>query len=374
MGLKEEERYAAALSCLGAGPRRLREFVEILDPASAWEALAAGVHPADPKRQYRDKTRDRLLVSVTRACERSGIAVLVRGATGYPTDLADDPEAPAVLFARGDASVCDGAPRVAVVGTRSATPYGLGVASEIGRGLAGAGVVVVSGLARGIDSAAHRGAIDANCAPALGVLGTSLDAPIPRVQTDLRDDIATNGSAVSELPPGCAGAPAWWFVVRNRVIAALAHIVVVVECHARGGALHTVKAATRRGLPVAAVPGSVRSAASSGTNSLLVDGATPVRDVADVLTLLELAIAGRPQIAPPKPPGRNAGFVPGQIRAVVGPTTARVLEFLESDPVPLDTVIRRSGLSLGEVSLALEELSDRGLAATDAGWWSRAGD
>lgn len=373
MSLTEEESHAAALASLGAGPVRLRKFLEVSDPVAAWDALAAGTHPADPEMLYRHRANDRLVASVTRACDRSGVAVLVRGAAGFPGDLADDPESPAVLFARGDATICDGSPRVAVVGTRSATPYGLGVASEIGRGLAAAGAVVISGLARGIDTAAHRGALEAAGAPVFGVLGTSLDAALPRLQAALCDDVANHGSAVSELPPGSAGAPAWWFIVRNRVIAASAHVVVVVECHARGGALHTVKAAVGRGIPVAAVPGSVRSPASSGTNALLVDGATPVRDVADVVALLELAIAGRPWIAPPhvRVPGAMTGT--RGPRATPGTLATRVLDVLETDPVTLDTVIVRSGLSLGDVSLALEELSDCGLAGNEGGWWSRIG-
>lgn len=372
MRLTEEESHAAALASLDAGPLRLRRFLEFGDPVKAWDAIAAGTHPADPERVYHHRACDRVVDRATAACERSGVAVLVRGTRGFPSDLADDPEAPAVLFARGDASICNGSPRVAVVGTRSATPYGLGVASEIGRGLAAAGAVVVSGLARGIDTAAHRGAIEAKGAPVFGVLGTSLDAPLPRVQAALCAEVAENGSAVSEIPPGSAGAPAWWFIVRNRVIAALAHVVVVVESHARGGALHTVKAAIRRGVPVAAVPGSVRSPASSGTNALLVDGATPVRDVADVLALLELSIAGQPHIVPPRV-RRARAKARADGRVSPGNLAARVLEVLESDPVALDTVMLRCGLSLGEVSLALEELSDCGLAADEGGWWWRIG-
>jgi DNA processing protein len=370
--LSEEERHAAALACLGAGPRRLRQFLDGLAPEQAWEALSSGRHPADPERAYRAKTSDAVLEEVTAACERSEISVLLRGGPGYPVDLARDHQAPAVLFARGDPSVCDALPRVNVVGTRSATPYGLGVASELGRGLAEAGVVVVSGLARGIDTAAHSGALGARGAPVLGVLGTAPDAPAPRLQAVLRREVAASGSVLSEIPPGTTGAPAWWFVVRNRVMAALAHVVVVVECHVRGGALHTVKAAVERGVPVAAVPGSVRSPASAGTNALLVDGACPVRDVDDVIVALELAIAGRPEISRPVPRRTSAKRHDSEGRGrAPNPVAGCVLQALDHDPASLDTVVRRCGLSLGEAALALEQLADRALAVCEGGWWSR---
>jgi DNA processing protein len=375
--LDEDERFAAGLASLGAGPRVLRRFLEELPPPDAWEALARGRHPADVQGTYRDKARAEVLETVVGACERGGVSVLVRGSPGYPVDLADDPEAPAVLFAVGHLGVCDGAPRVTVVGTRSATPYGLGIASEFGQGLAEAGVVVVSGLARGIDTAAHSGAVAARGAAMLGVLGTAPDAPVARSQGYILQGVASNGMVISEIPPGSPGVPAWRFVVRNRVMAALAHVVVVVECHARGGALHTVKAAVQRGVPVTAVPGSVRSAASAGTNALLADGASVVRDLDDVIAALELAVAGRPSIrGPRRVQGRPAqegagGSLRGGRGGAPNAPAAKVLRALDQDPAPLDTVVRRSGLSLGEVALALEQLAESGLVASEGGWWSR---
>ena len=371
MALTKDQQYAAALARLGAGPKRLRGFLDGLAPDEAWSALTRGRHPADPEGAYRDLARDELIKDVTVACERNNVSVLLRGESDYPVDLVDDHEAPAVLFALGDASICDGAPRVTVVGTRSATPYGLGVASDLGRGLAEAGVVVISGLARGIDTAAHSGALAGGGAPVLGVAGGPPDAPLSRLQSSLRRDVAGRGSVISELAPGTAGAPAWWFVVRNRVMAALGHVVVVVESHARGGALHTVKAAIERSVLVTAVPGSVRSAASAGTNSLLVDGACPVRDVDDVLAALELVIAGRPEISRPRPPGaRRKCRRPGDRDVAPNPLASKLLHALDQDPAPLDTVVRRSGLPLGEVALGLEQLAASGLAASEGGWWS----
>jgi DNA processing protein len=297
---------------------------------------------------------------------------MVLGHGDYPAALAVDRQAPAVLFSTGDVALLEGRPRVAVVGTRSATPYGLGVATELGRALAGAGVVVVSGMATGIDAAAHAGALAAvGGAPTVGVLGTPHDAATSRTGSALRDALGARGAVLSEIPAGVHGAR-WWFAVRNRVIAALAHVVVVVECHHRGGCLHTVAAALARGVTVTAVPGSVRSPASAGTNRLLVEGAVPVRDVEDVLTAVELCVVGDLRITPPKrPPAPTLGPVPPRRTAPLDPLPGRVHQALDHDPATLEAVVRRSGLPLGDVAVALEALTDAGLAVGDGGWWSR---
>jgi DNA processing protein len=150
----------------------------------------------------------------------------------------------------------------------------------------------------------------------------------------------------------------------------LAHVVVVVECHRTGGSLHTVRAAIDRGVTVAAVPGSVRSAASAGCNDLLVDGAVPVRHVDDVLSAVDLAIAGHSAILPPGPRREPSARTDVRRRAP-NPIAARVLRALDQDPASLDTVVRRCGLAVGEAALALEQLADAGLAEVDGAWWSR---
>ncbi len=369
--LTEEQRYAAALAALGASPGVLRKFLDGYGPPQAWEAIARGRHRADPDRRYRAKAVPHTLDTVATACGRAGVSVMILGEPGYPPGLADDHQAPAVLFCVGEVGVLEGRPRVAVVGTRSATAYGVGVAAELGRDLARSGVVVVSGAALGIDSAAHGGALGVDDGAAtIAVLGTALDAPTTRPQSALHDALRRRGAVLSEIPPGVHSAR-WWFAVRNRVMAALAHVVVVVECHHRGGSLHTVAAALARGVTVAAVPGSVRSRASAGTNRLLVEGAVPVRDVEDVLTAVELAVVTRPDITPPR---RPALARPAPLRPRSAPLEAvakRVWRALDQDPAMLDAVVRRTGLPLGVVSLALEELVDAGLAVGEGGWWSR---
>jgi len=370
--LTDDQRYGAALAALGASPGTLRRFLDGYGATAAWEAIARGRHRADPQRRYRDKAVPETFDRVVAMCARSGVSVMVLGLPGYPPALASDRQAPAVLFSTGDVSVLEGRPRVAVVGTRSATPYGLGMASELGRDLARAGVVVVSGVALGVDSAAHAGALGSEGGgPTVGVLGTPLDASTTRAQMALRDAIAARGAVLSEIPPGVHSAR-WWFAVRNRVMAALAHVVVVVECHQRGGSLHTVAAALARDVTIMAVPGSVRSSASAGTNRLLVEGAAPVRDVDDVLTAVELAIVARPEVSPPqRTPGKGRSVASDGTGRSLGAVPNRVRRALDQDPATLEVVVRRSGLPLGDVSLALEHLAEAGLAVGERGWWSR---
>jgi DNA processing protein len=370
-GTGDEKLFAAAVASLGAGPGLLRRIFSGFSPTEAWQAIRRGEHPADPEGVLRPKATNALLESVHKACERVGASVVVLGSRRYPKALEDDREAPAVLFALGDPRFCDGLPRVAIVGTRSATPYGLGVAKELGRDLARAGVVVISGMASGVDSAAHGGALEGEGLTTLAVVGTTLDGQVSRHQQFLRSEIAERGAVISELAPGSHGAPTWWFAVRNRVIAALAHVVVVVECHVRGGALHTVKYAKQRVIPVGAVPGSVRSPASVGTNALLVDGATAVRDARDVLSVLEQALGADPTIPAPRWSSGPSASVKGSPPDPPSSEAARVLDALDHDPAPFDSIVIRSALSVGEVALALEQLAEAHLAESDGGWWSK---
>lgn len=368
----EEGFYAAALAALGTGPGRLRRLLAGHSPREAFHAIAAGEHPEDPDRVYEARATHALLEVTKSAVMSSSATVLVRGFEGYPSGLSEDPQAPAVLFAVGDPATCEGVPTVALVGTRSATPYGLSIARSLGKGLASAGVAVVSGLARGIDSSAHAGALEVDGPPVLAVLGTALDSPLAPEQEHIRRGFVGRGVLLSELVPGSRGAPSWWFALRNRVIAALSDAVVVVESHARGGALQTVKYAARRGIAVGAVPGSVRSAASKGTNDLLAGGARVVRDVDDVLSLLAAAAPTRVHDSVQErlwhtgnPTARDDASSRHRLTA----TNAGVLEALGDEPASVDRVAGNCGLALSDVLLVLEQLRDLGLAGTDGGWW-----
>ena len=282
----------AALAGLpGMTPVRLAKVLADLDPVRSWQALACGRHPADGQRRFMAAARDTDPRVVAERYERAGVAIHLPSSPGYPSALRHDPGAPAVLFSRGAPSVADGGPRVAIVGTRSATAYGLQVASELARDLASAGVVVVSGLALGIDGAAHAGALRARRgepAPPVAVVGTGLDVVYPKSNASLWHEVEAHGVVFSEAPLGATPRPRA-FPARNRIIAALSDAVVVAECQLGGGALYTAEAAARRSIPVCAVPGSVRSPASAGSNGLLVDGCTPVRDIDDVMTAVALA-------------------------------------------------------------------------------------
>lgn len=278
-----------------------------------------------------------------------------RGEAGYPALLADDHQAPAVLYYRGSLDTVD-LPAVGIIGTRRCTHYGRQVAERLGRELASAGVVVVSGLALGIDGAAHRGALSADAAPVVGVVGSGLDVIYPRAHTRLWDEVAEHGLLTSEAPCGAAPEP-WRFPARNRIIAALAHAVVVIESHAKGGSNHTVAAAIDRGVPVLAVPGPITSPASAGTNRLLVEGCAPVTDVDDVLVAIGLAPRGpRTKRDSRRPPD---------------PTASQVLAAMGWSPATLETISLRTRLTPTQVAVALSSLEIDGWARTVDGWWER---
>jgi DNA processing protein len=254
------------------------------------------------------------------------------------------------------------APTVALVGTRAPTRYGIGVAAQFGADLSAAGVSVVSGLALGIDGAAHEGACGAG-APPIGVVAGGLDDPYPRRHARLWERVASTGVIVSESPVGVP-TEKWRFPVRNRLLAALSDVVVVVESRHHGGSRHTVEAAVDRGLPVGAVPGSIRSATSEGTNALLADGAFPVCSTGDILVALSLSGAA---VAPP----REEGARPSAPRPPDAGPDRRVFDALSADPSPLDELARETGLELAELCGGLERLAQAGLARDVGGWWER---
>jgi DNA processing protein len=383
--------HAAALAGLPEmTPVRLSQVLATLDPVAAWTFLARGTHPRDPKRRFTAAARTGDPAEVGESYRRAGIQILLPGQGLYPSALVGDPGAPAVLFARGDPSVLAGRRRVAIVGTRSATPYGRQVAADLGRDLAEAGVVVISGLARGIDGAAHAGALrtaDGEGAPPAAVVGTGLDVVYPSSNAKLWEEVAERAVVFSESALGTPPRPKV-FPARNRIIAALSDVVVVVECHHGGGSLYTVDAAARRGIPVAAVPGSVRSRASDGTNGLLVDGCIPVRDAADVLVAVSLARSGRPNPAPapeaatlvaarkrrPRPASTNGSSMPGP-EAVASPDLTEVgrsvLDAIDDTPTGFETILLRTGLAIAPAAQACEKLVADGRVLAGAGWWSK---
>jgi DNA processing protein len=217
------------------------------------------------------------------AARRSGIDAIPWGHPTYPPLLAAIPDAPFVLWLSGHAS-CVSKPAVAVVGSRAATPYGLEAASRLAGDLAAAGVVVVSGLARGIDSASHRAALAAG-GDTVAVLGSGVDVIYPPEHVRLAAEVAAHGAVVSEFPPGTMPV-AFHFPARNRIISGLSQAVVVVEAAERSGSLITASFALEQGREVMAVPGSVLSGRHRGCHALIRDGAAVVESAEDVLAEL----------------------------------------------------------------------------------------
>ena len=261
---------------------------------------------------------------------------LRRGSDPYPPLLRAIPDPPAVLWVRGDASPALLArPSVAIVGARACSSYGRSVARTLGRELAAAGLVVVSGMARGVDSEAHRGALDAG-GVTVAVLGCGIDRDYPAAHRDLASRIVEAGLIVSEYEAGVEPAP-WRFPARNRIIAGLCRATVVVEARERSGALITADFALEDGREVMVVPGEITSAVSAGSNALLRLGATPVTATADVLE----AFGIEPSVEALEPPGGLAGVL---------------LEHLRDTPASIDELARATGVAPGEVAAGLIEL------------------
>lgn len=364
---------AALLAGLGnMTARRLRVLVERFGPEEAWARATSGHASALAALSYRGMPAGELpgLAAAWRAgpevdpvaeAERhraAGVAVLLQDDPAYPELLRDDPAPPAVLFAQGSLAALDH-PRAGIVGTRRCSGTGAAVARDLGRALAGAGVAVVSGLALGIDGAAHAGALaDEGGGPPVAVIGCGHDRPYPPRHRALWGQVRERGVLLGECPLGTRPAT-WRFPSRNRLIAGLSEVLVVVESHARGGSLLTVQDAIDRGVQVMAVPGSVRSPAASGTNQLLADGCHPVRDVDDVLVALGMRREGRPSVidhrSPPDPTGRD------------------VLAALGWEAASLEQLAVRTGRAIPELSLALHRLEVDRWVAHEGGWYEQIG-
>ncbi len=275
-----------------------------------------------------------------------------RSDRGFPAALDAIFDPPPGLFLRGDGptELLD-RPAVAIVGARACSPYGSHVARALARELAAAGLVVVSGMARGIDGEAHRGALEAG-GITVAVLGCGVDRNYPAAHAELARRIRAEGLVVSEYPPGIEPAP-WRFPARNRIVAGLAQATVVVEARERSGALITADLALEEGREVFAVPGEITSALSAGTNALLRLGATAATAAADVLESFGLAAREPPA------PDLSAG-------------AAEVLARLRDGPASADGLVRALAVDAAAVAAALAELELGGLVTESAGTF-RAG-
>lgn len=278
------------------------------------------------------------------ALEHAGRALEARASLifgdddGYPPPLRDLPDPPVALFAIGSRQASS--PSVAIVGTRAASPYGERVTRELAGSLARAGACVVSGLARGIDAAAHRAALEAK-GTTVAVLGTGVDVAYPAAHRPLHRQVAREGLVLSEMVPG-ATPTRGSFPRRNRIIAALADVTIVVEAGHRSGALITAGHALELGRVVAAVPGPIDAPQSAGTNELLRDGAMVIASVADGLALLGLTapVAG----------ARTIGNADEQA----------VWDALGRGPLDLDTIATRAALPARRCMTAVTSLEIAG--------------
>ena len=294
--------------------------------------------------------------------DRTGMPrAIERGDTEYPALLLAVPTAPATLHVRGALVEADTL-AVAVVGSRRATPYGLSVAETLAADLAARGVTIVSGLARGIDTAAHRGALRVG-GRTIAVLGSGVDVVYPPENARLAEEIAARGALVSQFAPGTPPLP-HHFPTRNAVIAALSLAVVVVEAAERSGSLITARLAAELGREVLAMPGRATAAESRGANRLIQDGAALALGWEDVVAALPgrwkacLDTRGTIEAAGESAAGR--GHRPDETPGRPSAATRQVLSLLGEDPVEIDHVIERSGLGAGPVSAALLDLELEG--------------
>ena len=349
---------AWALLCRGATARAARRLlgekgsldsVLSLTPA---EALEIGLEPAEAVLPLLAPDRAPGVGEQLRRMEASGTRLVGLLDDGYPPLLREIPDPPVFLFVRGEGLVSDRG--VAMVGSRRPSRAGLEAARSLSMALAREGLDVVSGFARGIDGAAHRGALAA-AGRTTAVLGTGVDVVYPPEHGPLAEEVVRHGALVSEYPMGTQGLPGH-FPVRNRLIAGMVPLVVVVEAAERSGSLITARLAADFGRDVAAVPGPIVTAGAAGSNALLKDGAILVRSVDDLLAELPgLVRSGAPPAgasgekeAPEPAPGSDLQLV------------LEALDFL--DPKDADALAAATGLDAAHLSAALVLLELDGLA------------
>lgn len=326
---------------------RLGARLDDESPSAIWRSLGRS---APPMRTVRE-VRERLASSDVRA--------LYVGHEDYPVQLAVDRERPPVVYVRGNLEHL-ARRRVAIVGTRGATASGRYFAAHLGFELASRGITVVSGLARGIDVWAHRGvrsAHDANGVEgvAVGVVGSGLNVIYPPEHDEMWSWVSKVGLLLSEHAPGIAPHKSH-FPMRNRLIAALAEVVVVVESRAAGGSMITVAEAIKRDVTVLAVPGSPRVDTSRGTNQLIAQGCTPVTDVDDVLIALGLDT-------------RRAGRRSFDSRRSLDPFETHVVRAIGFEALTVDQIVMRTGSNVAEVAVTLGRLERDGWLLHNDGWW-----
>ena len=330
----------------GIGPARVSSLLKHFgDLGLAWQASRAELQAAGlPHKPLQSLIRTRESLNLGSEYERliqAGYQLLCWEDAAYPQRLREIAYPPPVLYLWGELSAKDQW-AVAIVGTRGVTPYGRSTTEAITRPLAASGITVVSGLARGVDGIAHRAALEAG-GRTLAVLGSGLDHIYPPEHSKLAAQIAQRGAIISDYPLGTRP-DSGNFPPRNRIIAALALAVIVVEAGETSGALITAHFGAEQGREVFAVPGNITQPASAGANRLIRDGAHPLLSVDDVLEALDLEVAIRQESL--------------QRRLPEDAAERKLLESLSHEPVHIDALQERVGLPAAEIaaSLALLEL------------------
>jgi len=318
-----------------------------LRPRQCTEALRAGVHPRDLLARLAERVPgDRWLRRGERKLAQLGAVLVPWGSPDYPARIAELADAPPVLAVRGDPGAL-AQTAVAIVGSRAASAYGLEVARRVAGELASAGVVVVSGLAFGIDAAAHEAALAAG-GRTLAVQACGIDRVYPAAHRALAERIARSGAVVTEFALGTPPLPPF-FPLRNRLISGLARALVVVEARERSGSLVTARHAADQGVDVFAVPGPITIANHVGCNRLLRDGAAPLLDTEDVLSAL----------AWPTAPRR------ARAQLALSDSARDLLDALRGEPASGDDLARRLGANASALATPLVELELAGAIARD---------
>lgn len=372
MSTTPEEAYAAALAGFDRMTvHRLSLLLQHHLPSAAYAVAGGHARPAgltakifedaELAATWRRNALDRDPEQVMAHCRSLGVQVLVYGRDRYPLALLNDPAPPPVLFALGNLDTLTGR-RAGLVGTRNATLSGRETAGVLGRDLTRLGIHVVSGLARGIDGCAHRGALRAlnetgdNTAAAapIAIVASGLDVVYPPEHRGLWFEVAEHGLLLSEWPPGTPP-EAYRFPLRNRIIAGLSEVIVVVESRSRGGSLITVNEARERDVTVMAVPGALRNPAAEGANALVRDGCPIVMDAGDVLIALGLD-------------NRRTGSVGYDSRPRPDEADQVVLDAC-SEPVTLEHLLLLTDLSLVACAMAVARLEAAGWISQIEGWF-----
>jgi len=339
----------------GIGSKRLRALLHAFgDVKAAWNAseeelMAIGLDQRSIRNLLDARARLDLDAELAKA-EAANVRVLVWDDPDYPSNLKRIDSAPPLLYLRGELRPEDEW-AVAVVGTRRATDYDKEVTRKLVTELARAGVTVVSGLARGVDAAAHRAALDEG-GRTIAVLGNGLDRVYPPEHLDLARAIVEQGALISEQPLGMRP-DARNFPARNRIISGLSLGVLVVACPWNSGAIITARQALEQGREVFAIPGGILSRNSEGPNRLLKEGATPVTEANDILEALNLT--------------RAAQYMDARLTLPEDPLEAQLLDLLSAEPRHVDEIRREAGLPVNQVSSALAMMELKGMVRSVGG-------